>query len=826
MRFPIAVPRTGSSLTEIRVSQFTTPASETPWFHSRHRCFPPRFTATGMFTAVYADSHVPPALACLHLQFRPVDVLTFRLAADGLRKALQTVGTAPHIRPAAKPFKGAALDAHGHLSAPHTSRRVKETKDKLDHLAEAINAGFPDDDERGEALAEDLTLAIRFALQLPGGPQGLIQWRRSQQRVLSDCSKQLHDLNAWILRTAERGKAARNVAPNANIALIACIAHAMDWPDQNIAADFCYGFPLLGTATDSGLFRPLEQEDAHRFERDHIRPTLMTNVEYTRKLFKDVEDAGKKTPRNDPTAIALDATTRKEREEKKVLGPEFGLDELWRRFPIWKDRENREHSAARPSPRFGTWQKGDVRAIDDFRRSGINPCWNAAETIAPPSALFPIQVLHAVVSMCDHLGIDVPAMRLALDDVAHAYKRCAVLQQEYCILCYWNHADQRAVFCEQWGLPFGAVASVTGFCRLPHMLTRFARSFFATCCDHYIDDTLQPDFAAAGDSGQLALDALFKTVGIPFSPAKRQAPAAEQHELGVICDLTSVHDQRTASVRPKAGRCEAILATLQECAHLNRLTPGTAKEVFGRLSFCLQSLFGRVGRASALPLVQRCNDARETCFNSDLRDMLSFFKIILHKDNLPCRTFRLGQPERKHVIVYSDASESSHYRGLGLVLHDLEDPIHGRFYAADVCPTWLMDKFLEHGQSSICSLELLAALCLLLTFKERLRGRRVYFFVDNTPAWSCMINGFSASKPMAEMGNLFHLAIAALEIDCWVEWVNSDANIADIPSRPIHQRGQLYAARPVFKQIRMVFPTPDDCLNPSAFFQALRMPST
>ena len=70
------------------------------------------------------------------------------------------------------------------------------------------------------------------------------------------------------------------------------------------------------------------------------------------------------------------------------------------------------------------------------------------------------------------------------------------------------------------------------------------------------------------------------------------------------------------------------------------------------------------------------------------------------------------------------------------------------------------------------------------------------------------------------------LAIAALEIDCWVEWVNSDANIADIPSRPIHQRGQLYTARPVFKQIRMVFPTIDDCLNPSAFFQALRMPST
>ena len=415
-----------------------------------------------------------------------------------------------------------------------------------------------------------------------------------------------------------------------------------------------------------------------------------------------------------------------------------------------------------------------------------------------------------------------PEMSLALDDVAHAYKRCAVLQQEYCILCYWNHERERVVFCEQWGLPFGAVASVTGFCRLPHMLTRFARSFFATCCDHFIDDTLQPDFTAAGNSGQIALDNLFGKVGIPFSPAKRQQPDSVQDELGIVCDFSVAHTYGTASVRPKHERCEAILATLEECASTGRLTPGTAKEIFGKLSFCLQSLFGRVGRASALPLVQRCNDGRDTSFNNALREMLRFFKIILHPQNLPSRTFRLGQPARPPVLVYSDASESPDYRGLGVVVHDEEDPVHGRFYAADVCPPWLVEKILQHGDSSICSLELLAALCALLTFSERLRDRRVYFFVDNTPAWSCMINGYSSSAPMAEMGNLFHLAIAALGIDCWIEWVNSDANIADLPSRPERQRGQLYAARPVFKQQRMQFPTSTDCLNPSDFFLCLR----
>ena len=48
-----------------------------------------------------------------------------------------------------------------------------------------------------------------------------------------------------------------------------------------------------------------------------------------------------------------------------------------------------------------------------------------------------------------------------------------------------------------------------------------------------------------------------------------------------------------------------------------------------------------------------------------------------------------------------------------------------------------------------------------------------------------MINSYSSSAPMAEMGNLFHRAImiAVFVIDCWIEWVNSDANIADLPSR-------------------------------------------
>ena len=117
-----------------------------------------------------------------------------------------------------------------------------------------------------------------------------------------------------------------------------------------------------------------------------------------------------------------------------MLGPEICIKDLWSRYPICRNKQGREFSAARPSPRFGVFQKESVRAIDDFKHSGINACWNAAETISPPSALFQIQVLHETATLCKELGVELTAMNMALDDVAHAYKRCPVLQQEFCIL--------------------------------------------------------------------------------------------------------------------------------------------------------------------------------------------------------------------------------------------------------------------------------------------------------------------------------------------------------------------------------------------------------
>jgi len=75
-------------------------------------------------------------------------------------------------------------------------------------------------------------------------------------------------------------------------------------------------------------------------------------------------------------------------------------------------------------------------------------------------------------------------------------------------------------------------------------------------------------------------------------------------------------------------------------------------------------------------------------------------------------------------------------------------------------------------------------LCGLLTLGQELCGRRVYFFCDNTVVWRSLITGYSSSKMMARVKALLHLFVAALDIDLWVEWVNTDAIIAD-PDRKV-----------------------------------------
>ena len=69
------------------------------------------------------------------------------------------------------------------------------------------------------------------------------------------------------------------------------------------------------------------------------------------------------------------------------------------------------------------------------------------------------------------------------------------------------------------------------------------------------------------------------------------------------------------------------------------------------------------------------------------------------------------------------------------------------------------------------------------TFPERVRGREVNHFIDNTVALSGLIHGYARKLDLARMVNAFHLQIFGLDANVYYEFVPSLANLADLPSR-------------------------------------------
>ena len=79
--------------------------------------------------------------------------------------------------------------------------------------------------------------------------------------------------------------------------------------------------------------------------------------------------------------------------------------------------------------------------------------------------------------------------------------------------------------------------------------------------------------------------------------------------------------------------------------------------------------------------------------------------------------------------------------------------------------------------------ELLGAVAALWSNREVLKGRRVLHFVDNQPALATLISGAAKDFDSAASAFLFHLASIEIEAKIWLEYVDSDSNISDGPSR-------------------------------------------
>ena len=722
-------------------------------------------------------------------------------------------------RPPAAPARGQAGERvvnDSKFVQPVAARPVKVLDDRLEHWKQALTCTVGSVGPR-YTLPPACVQAIghMFALgdRLPA-------WRTRQVRSLRGVAKRAARLSATLKSSFGLGTSAGQLEAKVrkvNVVLLMLLCDVLDHPDTGLPKAYMQGFPVTGVIPDSHVLRPQPSADPEDVFWCGYRETMRDNDRWSAQLARQVGERAQSAKRAQLNLLQRSWELTKADIKTGVCGKPMTLAQLRAKYgsgahmrcrPIQRHgivqgqtqrREADGSLAFHPDGRPVMTEK--IRLCDDSRRSLHNShLIRTCETVAPCSFTFLASVCDCMVGCARSLGLRVPQVVFSTDDMRAAYRQVPTSDPEMCVVCIYSFdpGEVGPRFVENWGHNFGHTSSVSNYWRTPLLCCQAARHLLAIPVEHYVDDYATPDFrlGSAADSGAAAgLAALHEALGLILEPDKHQTPSSVNVFLGVVCDVSAVHsDDPFVEFRPSRRRTAGVMAMLDE-ASVSGLSQVTASVVKGKLGWILQTVWGRVGRAAAQPLVSRVGGKKfllpggrqpppeTSAWTPALAAMTEFFRTLFQF--LPPLRVPLGAAPRARLVVYSDAQYSQNGRkGLGVVVTDTAS---GESYVCggEVPPELLrwMDHFGTRKKQKINQCELLALLAAVMTFGDLFRDRELLVWVDNVPTLSAAVNGYSHAPEMAALSNALHLMLAGLSARPHFMHVPGKANPADIPSR-------------------------------------------
>ena len=258
--------------------------------------------------------------------------------------------------------------------------------------------------------------------------------------------------------------------------------------------------------------------------------------------------------------------------------------------------------------------------------------------------------------------------------------------------------------------------------------------------------------------------------------------------LGVFSDLGGFSDgYMTMTVtRKRRGKLQDLLT---EVRLAKELRSGLASSIFGKARFMLSPAFGSVGKACLQPIMQREYQPGLTHLSDDLRDSVEFLEYAC--EHLPPMVLPVLPSTAKRVVVFVDAEGKRRRRDgtmpSGHVGFVVIHPTLGRRHASARVPdsiVRLLDA-IKQRDTYIGQFELIGAIVPFISLpREWFTGLDVELWIDNAGAVGALIKGYSGKPDCARIVNMFHFAFARLgATSLWIDYVNTESNIADIPSR-------------------------------------------
>ena len=573
------------------------------------------------------------------------------------------------------------------------------------------------------------------------------------------------------------------VVKDFNILAFEEVCRAVGFEDEYLFAGLRQGFRLSGTIPPSGRsemrYRPAALPES---EWNGLRH------QFCRAVFQRTVSSGR-----DEDDLCLWDVTCAERDKFWLAGP----------YEV-KDAISEFGEGLVPARRFLVRQKGKARPIDDFSVSGTNaaveswekPFLQTLDELVAHIRFFQRSLYYAKGGGdCRLLGRTVD-----LEDAFRHLPTSPLDGGASCISVFCPQTGAPKVF-RQTALPFGSVVSVHAFSRLSEAIRTVLVRAFKVVATAYVDDFSLVDRASTCASVSYSVEFLLNAFGIKFSTkdSKRVPFRPSFKILGVELLLNHWEgEELKIIVRNTQARKDELQLELDSILAQGRLTSIEAARLRGRFGFFLTGLWGRSGALFLRALEIRA--ANLMCGSKIGGDELFAIEAA--------QALIKSEPRRVDVLkdefpfwVFTDASVETDKSGtmvaiVGGIIHYPGSSVPARYFShrlsQSVLELWRRDA----PQQPIALAETLAVVLAKVLWKKILQGKRCIFAVDNVGAVQALIKMTSPVRSLALLLRVAFLVDRFFDIAPWYQWIPSESNPADEPSRGMESKLRDSEAKP------------------------------
>lgn len=378
--------------------------------------------------------------------------------------------------------------------------------------------------------------------------------------------------------------------------------------------------------------------------------------------------------------------------------------------------------------------------------------------------------------------------------------------------CHWNYRrlPPRKEYAFYRSLPFGSSLAPAGWSEVTFALCFLMAFAFLAVLTHCVDDVCCVEVEEIVFSSRAIFVELCELIGLRLDMDKTLTPCSQLIYLGLNmilpARLPSEIREFSLSVPPK--RLLRLIAHMDAILRDQTLTPAQASSHRGRLFF--YTFWAPEARGFLAEFAARqYSSSYDYSLTEDLLGAVRYFRELLNDPQFLAGVRPADLLNRRVVLVYTDgalegADTPRIIKGVGGVLFDLpfQTPLY--FSEPDLA------RELPHLQK-IAPIEMHGIFRALELFGSRIRGTAVLFFVDNTHALGCLLKGSAAiaeesrKRPLSSYQYSHYSHFLSLPLDIrrqmnfqaraiwrliayydlvvWFEYVHTDCNIADPPSR-------------------------------------------